>query len=66
MAACCDPFFEYCERSVWIVGMVNKIIKITVIFLSIQNDISPPIYVSVCSRHILGFHSYITGVEGGI
>ncbi len=22
MAACCDPLFEYCERGVWIIGMV--------------------------------------------
>lgn len=23
MAACCDPFFDYCERSVWLIGMVS-------------------------------------------
>ena len=23
MAACCDPFFDYCERAVWIVGVVR-------------------------------------------
>ena len=23
MAACCDPFFDYCERSVWLIGMVK-------------------------------------------
>lgn len=23
MSACCDPFLDYCERSVWIVGLVS-------------------------------------------
>jgi ribosomal protein L40E len=28
MAACCDPFFDYCERAVWIVGVVCFILVI--------------------------------------
>ena len=30
MAACCDPFFDYCERSVWIVGMVRRVVLDTI------------------------------------